>query len=67
MVIMTISCRCLDGMRAEDGKLHSHLEWPNAFLGVEIEQAQKNIIIATIYSRTSNTFVPLKSQKCSDK
>ena len=23
-----VSCGCLDGMRAEDGKLHSHLEWP---------------------------------------
>ena len=26
---MVIQCGCLDVMRAEDGKLHSQLEWPN--------------------------------------
>ena len=26
---MVIQCGCLDMMRAEDGKLHSQLEWPN--------------------------------------
>ena len=25
---MVIQCGCLDMMRAEDGKLHSQLEWP---------------------------------------
>ena len=29
MTIMVIQCGCLDMMRAEDGKLHSQLEWPN--------------------------------------
>ena len=30
MTIMVIQCGCLDMMRAEDGKLHSQLEWPKA-------------------------------------
>ena len=28
MTIMVIQCGCLDMTRAEDGKLHSQLEWP---------------------------------------
>ena len=27
--IMIIQCGCSDMMQVEDGKLHSHLEWPN--------------------------------------
>ena len=32
MTIMVIQCGCLNMMWAEDGKLHSQLEWPNATL-----------------------------------
>ena len=31
MTIMIIQRGCSDVTRAEDGKLHSHLEWPYAF------------------------------------
>ena len=35
---MVIQCGCLDMMRAEDGKLHSQLEWPKqAILRTEVD------------------------------
>ena len=39
MVIITIPCDCSDRMRAEDGKLQSHLVWPKDGVGASKNSA----------------------------
>ena len=57
---MVIQCGCLDMMRAEDGKLHSQLEWPYNFTISENSSRLYNLVkVGPLDVATPVTYVDL--------
>ena len=40
-----MQCGCSDVMRAEDGKLHSHLEWPYVILLLQVTELLISLVV----------------------
>ena len=56
MTIMIIQRGCSDVTRAEDGKLHSHLEWPNlAIFSLNPNYQNTLVMISFLHSDLSQS------------